>query len=179
MSKTISSRVLSSPEFDRRHYPWLDRNGAPFSDDKLKLVSRSWSQRLWERYLTTLEKKQSEFLSPHSGKIQYVGKRDIARWIHENNEDFFEEAPESLAEETRKSLHLAMQCLTPREWQVIESIFYDGFSQSQTGIRLGISKERVHYLLKHSLKKIRKELIVNASDVCQEAGFTFTQGRGG
>ena len=114
--------------------------------DKLKLVSRSWSKKTWERYLTSLEKRQGEYLTAQSGDLHYEGRLDVAGFLYESKIGFGDYGPKASAEGLEETLSRAMQCLTAREWQVIKAIFYDGLTQAQTPIHLDMKKQRVSFL---------------------------------
>lgn len=182
MSKKHDDSYRCRTPFVRLHHfkgkPWLDRRGIPLSEEKLREVSRHWSRSMWERYLRTFETEQTEYLSPHSGDIQYAGTGAITQWLYENSSAAHEESDERFPESTVAALHKALESLTFRERQVIDGIFYERLTQRQTALQIGVSRERVNYLLKHSLRKLRARIEELISRGNVSGGSALPKGEG-
>jgi RNA polymerase sigma factor (sigma-70 family) len=75
----------------------------------------------------------------------------------------------------KDSLEAAMQVLDQRERAVVERYYLEGKTTQDTGKSLGVSRERVHQLLKRALRKMRHFLApTNQYQVWQEEPIQMT-----
>ena len=55
-------------------------------------------------------------------------------------------------------LTTAMEKLSDREREIVRKYFWDKDTLAEIGEDLGVSRSRIHQIIKKSLKKIKKEL---------------------
>ena len=134
-------------------HPWLDKEGKPKCDEAMKKVSPFWSKGTWEGYLSTLDKKQEEYLLNNPKALENFSAQAYAQFLMS-------------IDTTEKGLDrlkiLAKTCLnqlSPRELEVLKKIFLKKKSQKQIANELGISRGSIKTLKSRGLKKIKRFMI--------------------
>ena len=144
--KTTSPRSIKPTH---RQAPWIGPEGKVLSDAQLRLVSRSWDAKTWERYLSTIETPLSECLIPTKKLYALAEKSGNGLFICEG------EAANALPS---KKLEHALEQLTFKQRHVLELTFFRAKSSRQASMILGISQSTVRDLKRKALRNLKRLL---------------------
>jgi RNA polymerase sigma factor (sigma-70 family) len=126
--------------------PWLDQNNKPLSDDLLKIVSKSWSSETWEKYLNWCETPLRE------AQIHHTAYEDMADKM---NKSIFEEMSYESSESKKLLIKQLLKKLTLKQKKVIELVYWQGKTERDISICLGISRSSVRDLKFRALSKMQ------------------------
>ena len=113
--------------------PWLDENGQPLPMDKLRTLSKEWSYETWENYLSSIETPRKEALLRNPRLVEELSEEEYKKTL-----------PSSMPTETISHLRTALEkilpCLPKKQRQVLECIFWENLSLSETAKKFGVTK---------------------------------------
>ena len=136
--------------------PWQDKNGNPLSDEYLRAVSKSWSQRTWEEYLESLETESTEVVLNNFDKVLLQHDHEVSLQSYyaeaESSADAFDIGTDE------EQLSEALGTLTGRERQAIDLVFFCGMNVSETAREMGVRRQPASQTLSRALRKLRKKL---------------------
>jgi len=127
--------------------PWFDQNNRPFSDDVLKDVSKNWDAEIWEQYLKWCEKPQYESLIHHRAYNCMTEKLE---------ESVFLSSPIHPDIEKKKKITEMLSCLTYRQKNILEMIYWKQMSEQAIAKQTGISRSGVRELKSRAIRKLKK-----------------------
>lgn len=132
---------------DQTERPWLDANGQLYSNAALKEISKGWSSRTWEHFLSeTVDKTQLDALvAPY--KYDLMCEEADLHWS--------EIAVSGFSAAHVSALLKAMRRLTKQQSQILRHLYWDGMSIRQTAQQMGVSKTLVSIQKDNSLKKLK------------------------
>ena len=136
----------------KRVRPWIDENGKKYSDDSLKVISKDWDQKTWDRYLTeTVDIPQRELI--------LKGKGDIENHSEKSHCQFFKESfPKKKRDGLKSGLDMMMGELPPKECVILKMLFYEGLTPSKVAKRIGIDASSVRRLRKNGIELLKEKL---------------------
>ena len=132
--------------------PWLDQNGTPLSDTKLKLISKGWNQKTWEEYLSWFEwPLQESQLSPE---------------VYQEMAEKMEESVFSLSaskswlpdQDSKLYAEALLNKLTPKQKTVLKMIFWEEKTEREIAAHLGIARGTVNDIKNRALLKLKSSL---------------------
>lgn len=145
--------------------PWISETGKPLDLSTLRELSRAWSAKDWEVYLTSLDGHQRE-LQASTNTVEELG---LAANVY----------PTFLpgcSPELSKIVVPLLRALTRKQKFVIKKIFFEGRSERQVARMMMISRSGVVDLKKRALRKLKSKAraalskfpIVRAQDETKE-----------
>ncbi|MBT4761923.1 MAG: hypothetical protein HOO06_09525 [Bdellovibrionaceae bacterium] len=135
--------------------PWLDDDGKELAEEKLHLVSRSWSPETWEEYLATIEKEQEE--------ISFETPFGSENYSQEKHEKFYKNIfKQKDLPNIEKNICSILRELSNKQQAVIYLLFWEGKSLGEIGKKLRINKTSVMKLKSRALSYMA-ERIINAT----------------
>ena len=139
----------------KRPTPWRDENGDLLSDEKLKVISRNWDEKTWNRFLEKVVEvplretyEESSFIEEHS---------------EEDHKTFFRESISS-----KKSLSGSRKIeellvgLDKRQVIVLK-IICNGFSLREISKKTGWSLTSIQRLKQMGIEEIRRKNLKQAA----------------
>lgn len=157
MSKKIKTPTTSSPRpVTIKLERWQDESGNTFSTERLKIESRDWDAKTWERYLQTLDGPQTETLLDNYDRVLYASD------IQCSLEVFFAEEYGEAGPKIKVSpdeLNQAIGHLTGNQQMILRRHFWEGKSFEEIAQNLGKTKAAVWQTAKLALKRIETELL--------------------
>lgn len=134
-----------------RNKPWLDKNGNPLPDDKLREIQKSWGGSTWEAYLADqVDVQMKEVL---------MGKpTDINKYSDEDHESFLENLKTSFFPNLEAHMEGAMRRLTRKEQQVLRALYWRNLSLRKAASELGLAVGTVRSYRDRALKKLHEEI---------------------
>lgn len=144
--------------------PWLDNRGRELPTEQLREISKSWNLQTWRRYGDSLE-VQPEGKSLRPGEYRKLEEQQTKNIFSMNDE-------RSASSTLSRRMTMALNCLSPRQRQVIEQIFYFGKSTEETARELALSKTTVHEHKKHAISKLKRVLSVSPNAVAAYEGVS-------
>ena len=99
---------------------------------------------------------------PKSGKAKvYPAREDsLDRLIDDNDEQYAsqEPTPEEIVADQDELFRLrsALNQLTPKEWMLVNALYYRNMSEAEAGKFLGITQQAVSYRIKSICRKLKK-----------------------
>ena len=130
--------------------PWLDQNGLPLSDSKLKLASKRWDQKTWEEYLSWFECPLTELLLPASSYNELASRME---------ESCFSLSTSDERDNIKVCTDELLAELTPKQITVIKMIYWQGKSEREISKHLGISRSTTKVMKKSALARIKKNIV--------------------
>ena len=127
--------------------PWLDQNGLPLCDSKLKLVSKRWDQKTWDEYLSWFECPRRESLIKTSAYQEALDKME---------ESIFSLATSEESNNSKVCVDEFLAMLTPKQKIVIEMTYWQNKSEREIAKHLGVSRGTIRDIKKNALTKIKK-----------------------
>ena len=136
----------------KRVRPWIDENGKKYSDDILRVVSKDWDQKTWDRYLTeTVDVPQRELILKEKG--------DVENHSEESHYQFFKESfPKKKRDNLKSDLDMMMEELPQKECVILKMLFYEGLTPSKVAKRIGIDASSVRRLRKKGIELLKGKL---------------------
>lgn len=144
--------------------PWLDHRGRELPTAHLREISKSWDLQTWKRYGDSLE-LQAEGKSLRPGEFRKLEDQQTKNIFSINDE-------RTTGSTLTQRVTEALKCLSLRQRQVIEQIFYHGKSTEETARELGLSKTTVHEHKKHAISKLKWVLSVSPNAVAAYEGVS-------
>ncbi|MFP5519923.1 MAG: sigma-70 family RNA polymerase sigma factor [Bdellovibrionia bacterium] len=134
----------------REFRPWTDERGFPLSDEKLKVVCKNWDELTWEAYLKAYENK--------TGKGHLLKPVDYDFLAENLQESIFEASSRTASPQLQEKVSNAISQLTERQALILTKIFWEGRTQHQIALALGISQPAVFKIKKRSLDNLKEIL---------------------
>ena len=145
--------VLSSiKDTSNERAPWLNPDGTEKTTEQIKDISSSWSKQTWDEYLFYLESPREESLLDRPEQLDQVSVQEFTFMMLQ------------LAEGREFSLldkvvaQKALRCLSTRQRQIIEMIYWKNEPISLVAKKLGVSRRTVRSGLDRGLEKMRELL---------------------
>ncbi len=134
--------------------PWLDKDGNLYSDAALKKLNGAWSLEVWEDFLkSNVEKSLHEYLPDDPALVD----NSMAGYGDTYESMSGDEKFPVLGSHVRKYL----SCLTRREQQIIEAMFWEERSQRDLARELRISRNAVVSARDRALRKLGTFMVHN------------------
>ena len=143
--------------------PWLDHRGRPLPTETLRELSKSWSEKTWEKYLHSLDGSIEGLQLMSSRKLR-------AKTEYQVHSIFDLHAEKSDTSSIKNKIFESLSVLTGRQREVIEAIFYGGLSIEETAAKLKLTKSTVFEHQKDALTKLRGALAVRPNDLTKMRG---------
>lgn len=132
---------------------WLDCVGRHLGKERLKNVSREWTPRDWEAYLTHLEVPLKESLFFNSDSFMEARGGAAPNYMFKEDSPYFSKRNESV---TR--LRAAVKRLAPMQQKVIHLIFWNGLSERNAAKKMGLSRSSIQTHLSRAIRRLREIL---------------------
>ncbi|MBL7555118.1 MAG: sigma-70 family RNA polymerase sigma factor [Bdellovibrionaceae bacterium] len=124
--------------------PWLDVAGKPLSEAALKRASKNWDSETWEQYSKSIEGGIKEKMIKPYGYEQRC--ENMTRSIFDLHD---------YDEEKSRIIKVALQKLTRKQRQAIETYYFEGRTLADTADHLKISLDSLRDRLSGAFKKLR------------------------
>lgn len=134
----------------REKQPWTDERGFPLADGELKIVCQSWDEKTWSAYLKAYENK--------NGKGNLLSSEDYDCLAENLKESIFDFSMPSASPELQQLVQNALSQLTDKQAQIISKIFWEGRTQHQVALDLGICQSSISKTKQRALDALRKIL---------------------
>lgn len=135
--------------------PWLDRYGTQKSEKQIIELSRNWSPKTWEQYLSWIESPRAESL---------LGSKRYQTLSEEQETTIYQQfCAEDVSEEIKNIIKDASKTLTEKQKYVLEMIYWHGRSERYIATSLGITQKAVNLIKQRSLNRIIKSTGVLSS----------------
>ncbi len=139
-------------ETDNQSRPWLDGNGEMLPDHIIQASTKSWSPETWERFLVETVERSSSYQ-----RESLLRPRSYDSKVDATSETIWDCAYTSEGDAVCKTIRrLCRDKLTPRQQQIIRSVYWDGFSERKTAAMMGITRSTVAVQKQRALAKLRK-----------------------
>jgi RNA polymerase sigma factor (sigma-70 family) len=133
--------------------PWLNQNNQPISDDLLKIVSKGWSSKTWEKYLNWYETPLQE--------AQISTK--AYDFISDNLEESVFKTSHVIDYKAKSIVQNLLKHLTIKQRQILELIYYKNYTEREIANKFNISRSVVKSTKKKALTKLRQ---LNIKQLC-------------
>ena len=135
--------------------PWLDQKGHALSDVELKLISKDWTQEIWEKYLDSIDVTLSD---------RQIGIQKYDVLAESMPHTCFEFSQTDADDETKDKIAKVLLKLSPQQQKIIKMIFWEGRSERFIANELRVSRYTIKTLKKRSLRKLA-ELLKQVSPI--------------
>lgn len=153
-----------------KNKPWLDERGFELSKQELKRVSKSWSPKVWDEYLHSIETPRAESLLRYPLETYHQFENDdgdstaldIYPWYTEmnvgldTNELAEQEVQRNYEEHRYKLIQNMLKSLGPRQKQVIELHYLEGRSLGEISQMLRLGKSTVQGYADAGIHQLKK-----------------------
>lgn len=131
--------------------PWLNFDGTTKTDEELKEVSKEWTPKNWEAYLSEQEQHQREEPHPHNileSIEEKISPEELARGI-------FSYVSECNLPHFKPFVAEAIATLSPRELKVIQGVYWDSKTYREIAVQIGVTKAGAYKIHSRALEKLR------------------------
>lgn len=127
--------------------PWLNSKGDALPASVIARICQDWTKEVWESYLQTLERGQSEliFENPHiiDNQIRFNGNT-LANIVSESKN----------LPHLKTALRICLDELGKTEYEAIKMHFLQNKSQSEIAREIGVHRSSINRAISRGLKKL-------------------------
>ena len=144
--------------------PWLDHRGRELPNEQLREISKNWDLKTWKQYGDSLE-VQPEGKNLKPGEFRKIEERQTKSFFSVSTET-------TVSTALTNRVDKALECLSPKQREVIEHIFYNGKSLEGASLEMGVSKGTAQIHKRNGLAKLKGVLAVRSDAVAAYEGVS-------
>lgn len=132
--------------------PWLGQNGNLLPDDKIKSISKSWTEEVWEEFL-----KSTVDVDPSESEVTLSNYESLC----EEQKQSVWGTPCALPIAVQEEIHGSVKKLKVRPRKIVRLHYWEGKSVRAIGKIERLAPSRIHKIKADSLNRI-KDLLENS-----------------